>query len=140
MSSSGMSYPVSMTGACPYCQSYDVVYLVLIPKGSEDVELPPLLSKLINRGCALKVPDGENIAMTLSRFDGTFDSLDGQEIPSFQCRHCGYGFNLDWTATSLETVFSVTSLGDNKSVHQPVGSTEKVQEQQRQQQHLPLVG
>ena len=31
----------------------------------------------------------------------------GEEVPSFQCRSCGYGFNLNWVATSLEAIFGV---------------------------------
>ena len=27
------------------------------------------------------------------------------EPPSFQCRSCTYGFNLDWTSTNLEEIF-----------------------------------
>lgn len=57
--------------------------------------------------------------------------LGGQEVPSFQCRQCGYGFNLDWTATCLETVFNVTSSGDDKSVQ----SLNNINVWQERQQH-----
>jgi hypothetical protein len=113
-----MIYPVSTTGACPYCQSYDVIYLVLVPTESKDIELPPLLSRLLTKGHALIFPDSGK-----------------EEVPSFQCRQCGYGFNLDWTATNLETVFNMTSLEENRPVEQPTGSSDKGQEQQ---QHLAL--
>eukprot|EP00117_Sycon_ciliatum_P040775 scpid17946/ scgid29916/ len=84
-------YPVSMTGACPYCFSSDVVYIILCPESQPDADLPPLLRNLLLCGCAEKLPPPE----------------DGQEVPSFQCRSCGYGFNLNWVATSLEAIFGV---------------------------------
>ncbi|XP_065833526.1 uncharacterized protein [Oscarella lobularis] len=92
------AYPVSLTGSCPTCHSADVTYIIVTPKGEEDAELPPLLEKLIEKGRAVKMNEPDT----------------SQEVPSFQCVKCGYGFNLDWTATSLESIFNVTSEGEDK--------------------------
>ena len=35
----------------------------------------------------------------------TFDSGE-HDLPSFQCKKCTYGFNLDWKATNLELIYS----------------------------------
>lgn len=49
-------YPVSMTGACPYCYSSDVVYIILCPDDRPESQLPPLMRNLLLCGCAKKLP------------------------------------------------------------------------------------
>ena len=44
-------FPVSTNGACPYCRSTDVVYIVLKEK-NDDKKLPDLLSRLEKDGYA----------------------------------------------------------------------------------------
>ncbi|EDV29826.1 uncharacterized protein TRIADDRAFT_52640 [Trichoplax adhaerens] len=51
--------------------------------------LPDIIESLLKLGLAYKVPEDR----------------DSNEIPSFQCRSCGYGFNLDWSKNSLQSIF-----------------------------------
>ncbi|XP_057316902.1 uncharacterized protein LOC130657924 isoform X2 [Hydractinia symbiolongicarpus] len=78
-------FPVSTTGLCPYCHSNNVVYIIL--QEDEKEELPELLEKLRKLGYATPMKKGDHV------------------LPSFQCRNCTYGFNLDWTVTNLEKIF-----------------------------------
>ena len=49
-------YPVSMTGACPFCYSSDVIYLIVAPESKPDSELPALLRNLLLCHCAIRFP------------------------------------------------------------------------------------
>ncbi|XP_047132847.1 uncharacterized protein LOC101239060 isoform X1 [Hydra vulgaris] len=80
-------FPVSSDGACPYCKSTNVVYIIIQDDDLKEEELPPLLTKLLKEENAKKVKKGE------------------YDLPSFQCKQCTYGFNLDWSMSSLETIF-----------------------------------
>ncbi|XP_065661348.1 uncharacterized protein LOC101239060 isoform X2 [Hydra vulgaris] len=80
-------FPVSSDGACPYCKSTNVVYIIIQDDDLKEEELPPLLTKLLREENAKKVKKGE------------------YDLPSFQCKQCTYGFNLDWSMSSLETIF-----------------------------------
>jgi len=79
-------FPISLDGICPYCKSADVVYVILQDDDMDD-DLPDLLARLEKAGKALKMKKGE------------------YDLPSFQCRGCTYGFNLDWAKTNLEEIF-----------------------------------
>lgn len=70
MSQHEVVYPISVTGACPYCQSHDILYIILVPPGEEHQELPPLLTKLVSKGCAFTLKDnGEKfICCTVIKF------------------------------------------------------------------------
>lgn len=45
-------FPVSKNGACPYCLSEDVVYIILKESDTSDEQLPDLLEKLRSQGKA----------------------------------------------------------------------------------------
>ena len=81
-------YPVSVDGACPYCHSTHVQYLVLHTAGNA---LSPVLTALLKTGHAARVAETHTASQP--------------EPPSFKCFSCGYGFNLDFTKTNLETIF-----------------------------------
>ena len=83
-------YPVSGDGTCPYCRSARVQYLLLSAAEMPDQDLSPLLRGLLGAGHAARLPPADAAA---------------PEPPSFKCVACGYGFNLDWTRASLETIF-----------------------------------
>ena len=57
-------YPVSKDGACPYCKSSDVVYIIIDCKeensegDKEDEDLPDILRKLLSYHLAYKMPKG----------------------------------------------------------------------------------
>ena len=76
-------YPVSMTGACPYCYSSDVVYIILYAAEQPESQLPPLMRNLLLCGCAKKLPPptGKDISTPF------FSFLSGLSI--FFCRYAG---------------------------------------------------
>ena len=83
-------YPISDTGCCPTCASNYVNYIVLISKdATNDDDIDPLLLRLLVLGLAYKL----------------FEPDDDTVVPSFKCLACGYGFNLDFEKSNLETVF-----------------------------------
>ena len=58
-------YPVSKDGACPYCKSTDVVYIIIDYKNDDDdgneksdEDLPEILKKLLDYHYAYKMPKG----------------------------------------------------------------------------------
>ena len=59
-------FPVSKDGACPYCRSTNVVYVIIKSEGDSDADLPELLRTLLNQGKARKVPKGFYILFSLS--------------------------------------------------------------------------
>ncbi|XP_065069375.1 uncharacterized protein LOC135694521 isoform X1 [Rhopilema esculentum] len=100
-------YPVSKDGRCPYCESQEVVYII-INEGEEDGkdELPDILQQLLQYNFAYKMPKDEN------------------EPPSFQCLKCTYGFNLDWRSTDLEKIFSKKLQGAKNTAVTGNGSSD----------------
>eukprot|EP00038_Savillea_parva_P016728 m.17835 g.17835 ORF g.17835 m.17835 type:complete len:363 (-) comp3539_c0_seq1:61-1149(-) len=99
-------FPVSQDGACPYCRSWDVQYLVVstdaptdttsgstaVPEQSYRAAAPPpadVLQRLLDAKRAARVWPTESCP----------------EPSSFRCVTCGYGFNIDETTTSIETIF-----------------------------------
>lgn len=54
----------------------------------------------------------------ISKWLPFFLILDENEPPSFQCLKCTYGFNLDWSSTSLEDIFQEKLKNDGKSTQQ----------------------
>uniref|UniRef100_A0A7M5WJM3 CCHC-type domain-containing protein n=1 Tax=Clytia hemisphaerica TaxID=252671 RepID=A0A7M5WJM3_9CNID len=90
-------FPVSTNGACPYCHSNNVVYIILKESENEKRQLPDLLVRLVGDGKAEVNVKGDD------------------EWPSFQCRNCTYGFNLDWNKTNLEKIFYPTHHDKSKS-------------------------
>eukprot|EP00051_Salpingoeca_urceolata_P010584 m.129800 g.129800 ORF g.129800 m.129800 type:complete len:343 (-) comp16768_c0_seq4:2073-3101(-) len=111
---SASTYPVSTDGTCPTCSSNQVVYLVL---KSLAEQLTPTLSLLLGYGYATWVEDADG-------------------MPSFQCCQCGYGFNLDWTTTSLETIYHihVDQLSGEAMFTAPVLTQQQTEYQQQQLQ------
>ena len=59
-------FPVSKDGACPYCRSTNVVYVIIKSEGDSDADLPELLRTLLNQGKARKVPKGFYILFSWS--------------------------------------------------------------------------
>ena len=51
-------FPISKDGACPYCRSTDVVYIILQEEGAEADPLPDMLQKLNKMGKAVKRKKG----------------------------------------------------------------------------------
>ena len=53
------SYPMSPSGACPYCFSTNVKYIVLVDNKTKDSQLPLTLQTLLKKGKAFKMAKGE---------------------------------------------------------------------------------
>ena len=46
----------------------------------------------------------------MSKFE---EYISGEyDLPSFQCKGCTYGFNLDWKLTNLEKIFFSSNTGN----------------------------
>eukprot|EP00040_Diaphanoeca_grandis_P028830 m.167672 g.167672 ORF g.167672 m.167672 type:complete len:556 (-) comp31470_c0_seq2:118-1785(-) len=87
------SFPVSVDGTCPTCRSNYVQHLVLLgvedKDGAPSANLGPTVTKLLEMGWAATCRPTPEIP----------------EPSSFLCYGCGFGFNVDWTRTTLETIF-----------------------------------
>eukprot|EP00041_Stephanoeca_diplocostata_P019287 m.413526 g.413526 ORF g.413526 m.413526 type:complete len:367 (+) comp21265_c0_seq23:378-1478(+) len=81
-------YPVSSNGACPYCQSWNVRYLVL-QEVKDSGKLPQTLEELLRIGRATVVHRSKAVP----------------EPSSLQCMDCCSGYNIDFSFTNLETIF-----------------------------------
>lgn len=60
-------YPVSSSGACPYCSSTDVKYIVLVDSKTKDSQLPQTLQILLKKGKAFKMAKGEKSHLCFSK-------------------------------------------------------------------------
>lgn len=58
-STEASSYPVSSNGRCPYCDSSDVKYIIMVSENTKDTDLPQSLQKLLKRNQAFKMAKGE---------------------------------------------------------------------------------
>ena len=58
-SSSAVSYPMSKTGACPYCHSTNVKYIIVVSSSTSDSALPHTLQELLRKDLAFKMEKGE---------------------------------------------------------------------------------
>lgn len=58
-------YPVSSSGACPYCSSTSVKYIVVVDDKTKDSQLPQTLQILLRKGKAFKMAKGKKIKITL---------------------------------------------------------------------------
>ena len=58
-STEASSYPVSSNGRCPYCDSSDVKYIIIVSENTKDADLPQSLQKLLKRKQAFKMAKGE---------------------------------------------------------------------------------
>ena len=52
-------YPISKDGQCPYCQSTDVKYIIVVSDTTKDTDLPHSLQQLLTRNHAFKMAKGE---------------------------------------------------------------------------------
>ena len=58
-STEASSYPVSSNGRCPYCDSLDVKYIIMVSENTKDTDLPQSLQQLLKRNQAFKMAKGE---------------------------------------------------------------------------------
>ena len=58
-STEASSYPVSSNGRCPYCDSSDVKYIIMVSENTKDTDLPQSLQQLLKRNQAFKMAKGE---------------------------------------------------------------------------------